>query len=59
MEGMTNPEVWDFPGGLEVKTSPSKAEGEGLIPGQGAEIPHASLPKTQNIDNRSNIVTHS
>ena len=59
MEGMTNPEVWDFPGGPAVKTSPSKAEGEGLIPGQGAEIPHDSLPKTQNPDNRINIVTHS
>ena len=32
-----------------VKTSPSNAEGAGLIPGQGAKIPHASLPKNQNI----------
>ena len=32
-----------------VKTSPSKARGEGTIPGWGAKIPHASWPKTQNI----------
>ena len=30
-----------------VKTSPSKAGGAGLIPGQGAKIPHASRPKNQ------------
>ena len=29
-----------------VKTSPSNAGGVGLIPGQGAKIPHASGPKT-------------
>ena len=28
---------------------PSKAEGTGLIPGQGAKIPHAFQPKNQNI----------
>ena len=39
----------DFPGGPVVKTSPSDAGGEGLIPGRGAEIPHASWPKNQNI----------
>ena len=32
-----------------VKTLPSNAEGVGLIPGQGAKIPHASQPKNQNI----------
>ena len=32
-----------------VKTSPSKAEGEGSIPGGVAKIPHASRPKNQNI----------
>ena len=32
-----------------VKTSPSKAEGVGLIPGQGAKISHGLGPKTQNI----------
>ena len=32
---------WDFPGGPVVKTSPSSAGGAGLIPGQGAKIPHA------------------
>ena len=38
-----------FPGGPAVKTSPSSAEGAGLIPGQGAKIPHTSQPKHQNI----------
>ena len=31
-----------------VKTSPSNAGGTGLIPGQGAKIPHASQPKNRN-----------
>jgi len=35
----------DFPGGLVVKTSPSKAGGVGLNSGWGAKIPHASRPK--------------
>ena len=39
----------DFPGSPVVKTSPSNAGGMGLIPGQGAKIPHASCPKNQNI----------
>ena len=39
----------DFPGGPVVKTSPSNAGGEGLIPGWGAKIPHVSWPKSQNI----------
>ena len=38
---------WDFPGGSVVETSPSNARGAGSIPGQGAEIPHASGPKTK------------
>ena len=32
-----------------VKTSPSKAGGTGLIPGQGAKIQKASRPKNQNM----------
>ena len=28
-----------------VKTLPSNARGEGLMPGQGARIPHALWPK--------------
>ena len=32
-----------------AKTLPSNAGGEGLIPGEGAKIPHASWPKTPNI----------
>ena len=39
----------DFPGGAVVKTLPSSAGGVGLIPGQGAKIPHASWPKNHNI----------
>ncbi len=30
----------DFADGPVVKTSPSNAEGAGLIPGQGTKIPH-------------------
>ena len=36
---------WDFPGDPVVKTSPSNAWAVGLIPGQGARIPHALRPK--------------
>ena len=32
-----------------VKSPSSSAGGVGLIPGQGAKIPHASWPKTSNI----------
>ena len=39
----------DIPGGPVVKTSPSNTTGVGLTPSWGAEIPHASGPKTQNI----------
>ena len=35
----------DFPGHPVVKTLPSNAGGAGLIPGQGAKIPHALQPK--------------
>ena len=42
--------VRGFPGSPVVKTSPSKAESTGLIPGQGAKIPYlVSWPKSQNI----------
>ena len=41
--------VGDFHDGPVVKTSPSNAGGVGSIPGWGAEIPHASWPKNQNI----------
>ena len=40
-------DVWDFPGGPVVKTSPSSVGGAGSIAGQGAKIPHASRPKNQ------------
>ena len=39
----------DFPGGLVVKTLPSKAGGVGLIPSWEAKIPHTSQPKNQNL----------
>ena len=42
--------LMDFPGSPVVKTLPSNAGGAGLIPGQGAKIPHASQPKYQNIN---------
>ena len=32
-----------------VKTSPPNARGDGLIPGRGSEVPHASWPKSQNV----------
>ena len=41
-----------FPSGPVIKTSPSCAGGLGLIPCRGAEIPHASLPKHQDIKNQ-------
>ena len=37
----------DFPRGPVVKTSPSNAGGVGSTPGQGAQIPHASMAKTK------------
>ena len=40
--------TWDFPGGPVVKTSPSKAGGVSLIPGQGAKIPDGK-PKKKKI----------
>ena len=39
-----------------VRTLPSNANGAGSIPGQGAKIPHAPWPESQN---RSRIVTDS
>ena len=36
-----------FPDSPVVKTAPSNAGGVGLIPGQGAKIPHASWPKSK------------
>ena len=39
----------DFPAGSVIKTSPSNAGGVGAIPGQGANILHASWAKYQNI----------
>ena len=42
-----------------IKTLPSNAGDVGLIPGQGAKIPHASWPKKAKHKNRSNTVTNS
>ena len=39
----------DFLGGPVVETLTSNARGEGLIPGWGPKLPHASWPKKQNI----------
>ena len=49
----------DFPGGPVVKTLSSNAGDEGLTPGLGTKIPHASWPKNQKINNRSSGVTNS
>ena len=38
-----------FPLAVQRLRLPSKAEGVGLIPGQGAKIPDALWPKNQNI----------
>ena len=45
---LKSPEV-GLPCGPVVKTLPSNAGIAGLTPGQGARIPHASLPKSQSI----------
>ena len=42
-----------------VKALPSNAGSVGSFPGQRTKIPHASWPKNQNINKRSNIVTNS
>ena len=44
--GLNHPKR-DFPGGPVVKNPPANTGDTGLIPGQGAKIPHASRPKTQ------------
>jgi len=49
----------DFPGSPVLRNSPSSAEGGRLFAAQGAKTPHASQPKTQNINNRNDIVTNS
>jgi len=49
----------DFPGSLVVKNSPSGAGSVGPISGWRAEIPHASQPKNQSINDRRSIVTNS
>ena len=49
----------DFPGCPVAKTLPSNAGAVGLIPGQGAEIPHASQPKNQNTKQKQHCVTNS
>ena len=46
---MSTEGLGDFSNSPAVKTSPFNAEGMGLIPGQGAKIPHTSQPKHQNI----------
>ena len=41
-----------------VKTLPSNTGEAGLIPTQGAKIPHVLWPKNENINNRRNTVTN-
>ena len=47
-----------LPGGPVVKTLPSNTGDTGLIPTQGAKIPHALWPKNKNINNGRNTVTN-
>ena len=49
---------WDIPGSPVVKTSPSTAEGVGLISDWRAKIPYASSQKNKTC-NRSNIVKNT
>ena len=42
-------DLWDFPGGLVVRTSPSDAGAAGSIPHWEAKIPHTLKPKNQNM----------
>ena len=37
-----NLNLWAFPGGPVVKNLPSNAGDEGLIPGGGTKMPHAT-----------------
>ena len=45
--GPKNNNYRDFPGGSAAKISPSNAGGAGLLPGLGAENPHASQPEKE------------
>ena len=47
--------VRDFSAGPVIKISSSNTGDAGLIPGQGAKIPHASWPKTQNIKQKQHF----
>ena len=44
--------MWDFSGCPVVKTSPSNAESKGSNPDPRTKIPHASWPKSQNIQQK-------
>ena len=46
---MWNQDNLDFPVGPVVRTLPSNVRDSGSTPGWGAKIPHASLPRSQNI----------
>ena len=45
----SKPEELGLSGSPVAKALPSNARGEGSVPGQGAETPHDSQPKNQNI----------
>lgn len=49
----------NFPGGPVVMTSSSSVGDVGLIPGQGAKIPHPLWPENKIIKIRNNMVTNS
>ena len=56
---LTSKWIQGLPWWSSSKDSPSNAEGEGLIPGQGAKIQYASWPKKQINIKQSNIITNS
>ena len=47
--------VRDFSAGPVIKISSSNTGDAGSIPGQGAKIPYASWPKTQNIKQKQHF----
>ena len=48
-----------LPGGPVVKTSPSRAEGVGSVPGWGAKIAYASVAKKTKHETEAILLTNS
>ena len=45
-------DLWDLPGGLVIRTSPSDAGAAGSIPHREAKTPHTLQPKNQNMNQK-------